>query len=235
MIPYYSYSPEDVDSSATSGSSSYFQVERRDPSTAQISAHSYDSISPLGTSHANIPFDSIIYSHSAPTTPYQADVDPLRRHLLSPPLRSTPFPHPPHAYRADNVYDHTSSLIRFDQAPVASSNSVSGVRREEALCPPPPVPLPPRPPSASVRAENLNDEKDVAAERRLRGKRGKRESSTVQSEPGRATPALSTQSLPESRVSEEPSIEKADKSCKACRRVPSSLEIGLSRRAVADS
>ncbi|GAA5904170.1 Zn(II)2Cys6 transcription factor domain-containing protein [Sporobolomyces salmoneus] len=217
MIPYYPYSPGDTnDTASTSSTSAYFPTIVERPPSAQISAHPYDSLSSLTSTNPHIPFDSTIYSQSVPNTPYP---DPLQRHhLVSPPLRSHPLSYPPHLYQTDSVHDHTSSLIRFDQAPILPSDSNANFRRKEApdsTCPPPPLPPPTRPSSASRYRDTLEDDDDQEAgsDRKLRGKRGRRSVSTAQSEPGRTT----AHSLPESAGSESPNVEKADKSCKACR------------------
>jgi len=213
MIPYFSYSPEDVTDTANSASTtSYF-------STSQNTAHSYDSISRLGPTDQHIPFDSPIQSHSAPNTPYQqhpAEPQPHPQLYSRPTLSPTSFFRPSYYSNFSGVYDHSSSLIRFDQPPVASSRSSVSTHREEALEPlPPPPPLCP-PSSASNRdREQRNVDVEVETERRVRGKRRQRSSSAV--ETGSSGSLLRRGSVPNSEVSEEPSVEKADKSCKACR------------------
>lgn len=215
MIPYFSYSPEDVNDTANSASAtSYF-------STSQNTAHSYDSISRLGPTDQHIPFDSPIHSHSAPNTPYQQHPAEPQSHpqLYSrPTLSPNSFFRPPYYSNFSGVYDHSSSLIRFDQPPVASSSSSVSTHREGALEPlPPPPPLRP-PSSASVRdreQRNVDGEAETERRVRVRGKRRQRSTSAV--ETGSSGSLHCRESVTNSEVSEEPSVDKADKSCKACR------------------
>ena len=227
MIPYnqaFYYSPQDLGDD--SASTSYLQNERNpaSASSTQLSAHSssLDSSTPFGSVHQPIPFEPQIYSHSAPTTPYALQQpQTLDQNLLS--LSAAPVPSNSlyrHSYHShgSTVYDQSSSLIRFDQAPVASSSSTRSTRREEAPNPPPLQSLDFASSSSSTRQrETRDDVSEVESERKLRGKRGKRASSANHSEPHPPTPSLSTPTLPNLSESEEVNVEKADKSCKGCR------------------
>ncbi|GAA5947537.1 hypothetical protein JCM3765_001720 [Sporobolomyces pararoseus] len=225
MIPYnhtFFYSPQDLEDD--SASTSYFQTERN-PTSTQSSAHSgsLDSSTPFGSIHQHIPFEPQIYSHSAPTTPYALQQPQnLNQNLLSPAAPVPPNSLYRHSYHnhGSTVYDQSSSLIRFDQAPVASSSSSRSTRREEApnlarLSPP--LPSVDHASSSTRQRESQDDGSEVESERKLRGKRGKRASSTIQPEPRPPTPSLTTPALPDLLESEQPNVEKADKSCKGCR------------------
>lgn len=216
MIPFYSYSPDNVDPGPGSSSNSYFQP------TTHISAHSFDSI-PLAPTETPIPTDTHTYSHSAPATPHPA-FDPLRPHQVS--YTTSSFYQPQYFGTGDSVTGD-STLIGFDQVTAASSSTSSVLGRSEDAarslstpCAPRPV-VSPRPLSLHRQRRSVDEESDsgLGADRKSRGQRGraKRHGVSPTARPEGPRPVLPTRrSIPDS-ITEEQTVEKAEKSCKACR------------------
>ncbi|GAA6011639.1 hypothetical protein JCM11491_004716 [Sporobolomyces phaffii] len=129
MIPFYSYSPDNVDPGPGSSSNSYFQP------TTHNSAHSFDGI-PLAPTETPIPADTHTYSHSAPATPHPA-FDPLRPHQYS--YTTSSLYQPQYFGLGDNVTGD-STLIGYDQVTAASSSTSSVLGSLEAELQSPRVP-----------------------------------------------------------------------------------------------
>jgi len=227
MNPFY-YDPDNPHR-LPSTSSTY---NNRHLESTQISASSANSSFPYST--PNPPYESSIYSHPNPPSHYPTQLD-SHRHHLPPQTHSEAIYHPNTFLHYSSNYDQSSSLLHFDQAPRIASpqplysplpNPSPRTRRSS-------LPIPPALPSS-----NLHDDYDTSTGTRHRGKRTRRASSikledeeeapTPVSQSARSLPNPSTShatpidSVPTAPTSvslgeESTVVEKAEKSCKACR------------------
>lgn len=221
MIPFYSYSPEELDDRPDANS--YFHQRPHTSAATQNSAFSLGNLHHFDQPDPNVPFHSPIYSHSAPPTPYQDQVSTdLHRQLLSPPQPSNSAYHSLYYHQAStHVYDQSNSLIRFDEPPpIASTSSSVYPQTQQAPETEGPPLLSQSLPLLTRHRRSLDEDSETGQEleRKSKGKRGKRASisSSSRSDSRSANPVRTSRSRPDSVV-EAAAVEKADKSCKACR------------------
>ena len=247
MNPFY-FDPDNPHRPTSSTSPNY---NNQHLESTQISASSANSSFPYPT--PNVSYGSSLYSHSVPSDHYSPQLDSQRQHHLPPQAHSEAIYHPNtflHYNELSSNYDQSSSLLHFDQPPrIASPQPLyspplpdpSPRTRRSSLPIPPPLPSFPS-----------FDNYDSTSSRH-RGKRTRREPSIkLEDQEEAPTPVShSARSLPNPSTSETPLndtnppvatsvslgeestvVEKAEKSCKACRFVPispSSFPMSLTR------